>query len=164
MGRSFRPRDSGLLSLGRLLGHALRFGFLGRSTNLYAYVDNATTIHIDPLGLVASSCCSNTWTNCWASCIEKYRLNYWQAIPFLPVPKILVPPFRVVVPTQRMTTVLSSIGNLVGGGGTALGGALRGIGRVASPIATALTLGEGAWDGGVLIVCAELCRRDKCKF
>jgi len=128
----------------------------------YAYVRNGPLAYTDPFGLEA--CCGKPWADCWGDCI---RLHRWDWTPrwiplFSAVPKPLVPPFRVIYPTQRLTTLTSSAVHLMGGGSSAAGSLARGAGRVASKIATPITIAEGFWDWGVIIYCAEKCRRDPC--
>jgi hypothetical protein len=51
---------------------------------------------------------------------------------------------------------------MMGGGSSAAGAFARGAARVASKIATPITIAEGFWDWGVIIYCAEKCRRNPC--
>jgi hypothetical protein len=76
------------------------------------------------------------------------------------VPKALVPPFRVIYPSDPLTNPLSvgahAINRIFAGSEAAeeIASGLRSAGRVISPVATPLTLGEGAWDWGALVYCA----------
>jgi hypothetical protein len=164
-------------------------GFNGGDVNLYAYVLNNPANFRDPTGFrradrdrpgdiewsrnlrkaidrmptsapAKSNCCNKTWTDCYAQCVENHRLD--SLIPVLgsALPKKLLPPFRVVRQSQRVTTVASSIAHYVPKEGLAT--AMRSGGRFISRIATPALIFEGFYDWGILGSCAELCHRNPC--
>jgi RHS repeat-associated protein len=99
-------------------------------------------------------------SNKYGECVRKHRADPADAVVALgsAVPKALVPPFRVI--GNRLTTLPSvgafAINSTLGGSeaASAVAAGLRGAGRVISPVATPLTIAEGAWDWGALIYCA----------
>jgi RHS repeat-associated protein len=129
--------------------------------NQFLYASSNPVRHLDPAGLL--ECCTRPWDQCWASCIEARRLPFWQVIPFSALPKRVLPPFRVVNPTQPTTTVSSSAAHLLGGRSSAAGSALRNFGRRVSSVGTALTIFEGFFDLTVVIDCANDCSSDPCQ-
>jgi RHS repeat-associated protein len=99
-------------------------------------------------------------SNKYGECVRKNRADPAAAAVALgsAVPKAVVPPFRVI--GNRLTTLPSvgafAINSTFQGSEAAssLAAGLRGAGRVISPVATPLTIAEGAWDWGALIYCA----------
>jgi RHS repeat-associated protein len=182
-----RDPDTGLLyyrarfydpQVGRFLSEdpiALKAGDL----NLYAYVGNNPIKFTDPLGLQKrqdvdppgtkyptisvpqqrpkTNCCNKTWTECYAQCVENHRLDSLLPVLVSALPKRILPPFRVVESSQRLTTVGSTIAHYVPGARV-----LRGAGRFASRIGTPALVFEGFYDWGILGSCAELCQRNPC--
>jgi RHS repeat-associated protein len=158
-------------------------GFLSGEVNLYTYTGNNPTLYSDPFGLERLStithtwppvpyrpqtpnrpntCCNKTWSECWGQCIENHRLD--NLIPFAisAVPKRILPPFRVVASSQRLTTPLSSLGHFLRGVAPETAEILRGAGRGLSYVGTPLLIGEGFYDWGIIGSCAELCHRNPC--
>jgi RHS repeat-associated protein len=126
--------------------------------NLYAYVDNDPTNLTDRLGLAP-----DTWFECWAKCIERRRWD-WGSIPLLSaLPKRFLPPFRVPNPNQPLTTLPSVLAHYLQGVMPDFATAMRTGGRMASRIATPLTIVEGGYDWYVIIDCAIKCRKDVCR-
>jgi RHS repeat-associated protein len=131
-------------------------GFEG-GVDLYAYALDSPTNLTDPTGLDPEP-----FFECWAKCIERRRY----AFPFpllMPIPKGLVPPFRVPKSSQPYTTPLSVLQHLLGDLAPELGIGLRDLGRILSPIGTVGTLGEGFYDWYVIIDCAKKCKDRKCQ-
>jgi RHS repeat-associated protein len=166
-------------------------GFRG-GVNLYSYVGNAVPNMIDPLGTQrlyaphappptlsnddrqwwkdfwgsffgrSTYCCQKTWTDCYAQCVENNRFDNFFPLLISAVPKRILPPFRVVAPSQPLTTPLSSSGHVLRNVAPELAADLRGIGRSFSKVGTPLLVFEGFYDWGVLGSCAELCHRNPC--
>jgi RHS repeat-associated protein len=107
-------------------------------------------------------CCKKTWTDCYAQCVENNRLDNLFPLLISAVPKSILPPFRVVEPSQRLTTPLSSAGHLLRKVAPQLAEDLRGIGRSFSRVGTPLLVFEGFYDWGIIGSCAELCHRNPC--
>ena len=77
------------------------FGFGGGDSNLYGYVLGDSVGGIDPMGLFDLSC--------YGDCIEERRWDLWKyAIPFTPVHKKMLPPFRVPKKSQPWTSPYSA--------------------------------------------------------
>jgi hypothetical protein len=128
--------------------------------HLYAYGEGNPETNADPLGL--TNCCNKAFDDCWGKCIENWRLD-WKTPPvFSALPKRFLPPFRVPYPEQPLTNVLSSVGRLLGGRSSAVGSALRGAGRIISPVATTLTVCEGFYDLTIIGECATACKLNPC--
>jgi RHS repeat-associated protein len=180
--RWYDPQQGRFLSMDPL-------GFSGGDVNLYAYVLNNPANFRDPTGtqradrdrpgdiewarglkkqidsmptspVKKSLCCNKTWTDCYAQCIENNRLDSLLPLLGSALPKRLLPPFRVVTPTQPLTTIPSTVAHYTPN--ARLAGGLRGAGRLASRVATPLVVFEGFYDWGLLGSCAELCHRDPC--
>ncbi len=114
----------------------------------YGYADDNPLAYADPEGLI-------TYSACLMRCIDKYKLDYWEVIPFSALPKSLLPPFRVPYPSQPLTTIGSTVQHYTGV-------PLRTGGRFLSRIATPLTLFEGFYDLTIIGECALWCK-DSCK-
>jgi RHS repeat-associated protein len=98
-------------------------------------------------------------SNKYGECVRQHRADPAKALVALgsAVPKAVVPPFRVI--GNRLTT-LPSVGAFAirstfqgSEAASAVAAGLRGAGRVVSPVATPLTVAEGAWDWGALVYC-----------
>ena len=92
---------------------------------------------------------------CFSNCLDRENarlINY--SIPFIPLPKSCLPPFRTPNPLQPMTTPLSSLGNLLGGRANVLGSLLRDAGRLGSRV---ITPGLFTWSAGKTALCFNEC-------
>lgn len=107
-----------------------------------------------------SSCCKKTWTECYAQCVENHRLDSLLPVLGSALPKRLLPPFRVVAPSQPLTTITSSFAHYISN--PRIAGILRTAGRNVSRVATPVLIFEGFYDWGILGSCAELCHRNPC--
>jgi len=130
-------------------------GFASSDFNFYRYVGNSAVNLIDPTGLFDMSC--------YANCIENRRWDLWKyLVPFTPVPKKYVPPYRVPVPSQPWTTPYSV--GLYGAGRAgvpkSITGPLRRGGRFVAP--TVLIV-DGAHDWYLLVDCALECKDNNCE-
>lgn len=163
-------------------------GFQGGDINLYGYVVNNPLNFRDPTGKQRadrdrpgdiewarglkkaidrmptpprqSSCCNKTWTDCYAQCIENHRLDNLLPVLGSALPKRLLPPFRVVTPSQPLTTIPSTVAHYIPS--ARIAGGLRGAGRLVSRVATPALVFEGFYDWGLLASCADLCQRNPC--
>jgi RHS repeat-associated protein len=180
--RWYDPQQGRFLSMDPL-------GFSGGDVNLYSYVVSNPVNFRDPTGtqradrdrpgdiewarglkkaidgmpttpIQKSSCCNKTWTDCYAQCVENHRLDSLLPILGSALPKRLLPPFRVVAPSQPLTTIPSTIAHYTPS--ARIAGGLRGAGRLVSWVATPVLVFEGFYDWGLLGSCAELCHRNPC--
>jgi RHS repeat-associated protein len=145
-------------SLGRWLAKdPLRF--LGGSVSLYVYAADDPINILDTYGMdwldslvslneslgirEALQVDVGARGTCVAKCVETRRFDNLLIPALSAMPKRLLPPFRVPVPSQPLTTLPSTLAHYLGGRTTAIGSGLRGLGRVASKVATPLTIAEG---------------------
>lgn len=126
----------------------------------YAYVKNNPLTYVDPMGWDA--CCGRPFSDCWGDCIERWRLTSLLPLGASTFPKRWLPPFRVPYPEQPYTNILSSLGMAVGGRASAVGSAIRTVGRIANPVANAALVFEGFWDLTIITECAASCRMHPC--
>jgi RHS repeat-associated protein len=127
----------------------------GRSLPAYAYAANNPINGIDPNGLWPIN--SPSYNNCWAECVEGSSFTNAAPVLFSAWPKRFLPPWRVPVAEQPLTTPISSVVNQCGGGANAAGRALRGFGRLASRVATPLTVFEGFYNWSAMTQCGIKC-------
>jgi hypothetical protein len=139
---------------------------------LYGYVNGNPLNYIDPLGLVRlnfQQCddgCKQTYLDCLAQCIRTYDpLNNLSAIGLTAIggtfPKSWVGLPRGLAGASSFTTAPSVMAYYSGGGGVGtLGGLVRGLGRLASPVWIGYGLYLSSMEGYCLISCAN----DKCAY
>jgi RHS repeat-associated protein len=144
--------------------------------NLYVYAGDNPTGNIDPSGLfdlanspvgrfVADLPIDGAYAKCLADCIDELNLGAPGLIPplFSRLPKEALPPFRYVptgAPGAGGTTLVSSGAGVLARRGlisTSTRRAARNFGRMASRVATPLTLAEGAWSYGIIGYCMNKC-------
>jgi RHS repeat-associated protein len=119
----------------------------------YGYALQNPLVWADPFGL-------ESFSSCWMKCIEGHSFsNNLTFLPFSAYPKWMLG-FRTPVSTQPLTTLPSGIQFWLARWGVYSGDALRAFGRRVSPVGTALTIGEGFWDIGVIGTCAASCGTD----
>jgi hypothetical protein len=105
-----------------------------------------------------------------ADCIDELNLGAAGLIPplFSRLPKEALPPFRYIptgAPGAGGTTVVSSAAGVLSRRGLispSTRNAARSFGRMASRVATPLTLAEGAWSYGIIGYCMKKCEPE-CK-
>lgn len=108
--------------------------------------------------------CKQTFLDCMAQCIRAYDpLNDESKIGLTAIggtfPKSWVGLPRGLGGASPMTTVPSATAHALGGGGAGtLGGAARGLGRLASPV----WIGYGVYLFGMEGYCAASCANNKC--
>ena len=123
--------------------------FGGGDANLYGYVVNDPVNLTDPEGLDLDN---------YSECIVNYRID---PLIFLPVDltsayqKKMLPPFRVVHPKQRLTTIPSAVGGVFRKISPGVTDSLRSFGRVVSRYSAPLLISQGFWDLGVCMYCLQ---------
>ncbi len=115
-----------------------------------------------PVPTKKSACCSKTWNECYAQCIENNRFDSLLPILGSGLPKRFLPPFRVPYPEQPLTTIPSVVAHYLPETLSGPANVLRAGGRVVSHVATPFLIFEGFYDWGLLGSCAELCHRNPC--
>lgn len=99
--------------------------------------------------------------DCAMDCIRNGRVPAgFVAAPvaLLPFPKKVLPPYRVVLQSQRKTTLLSVLAHFLKNG--PIKRFIREAGRVASEkVVPPVLVGEGAWDLGTIVRCYIICTK-----
>jgi len=126
----------------------------------YAYVNSNPLTYTDPTGL--KECCGGDFGDCWGDCIKRWRLDNLWPLTATTLPKRVLPPFRVVDRSQPFTTLMSSVGHMLGGSRSVVGRAMRATGRMLNPIADVATVFEGFWDLTIITECAGSCKMHPC--
>ena len=137
--------------------------------NTYGYVGGNPIKKIDRYGLYhdsSGSCCQQSFLECLNNCIKKYDpLGNSEKAGLTAAggtfPKSFVGVGQGLGGASRFTTIPSAIAYGFGGGGTGtIGGALRALGRVVSPI----WIGYGVYLFGMEVYCSGNCAGNNCAY